>query len=47
MWALWLACALQAQDGGLIEWKKGDPNAALLAAKDQRRPILLYFTSFG
>jgi hypothetical protein len=47
MWALWLACAFPAQDAGLIEWKKGEPNAALLAAKERKRPVLLYFTTFG
>ena len=47
MASLWLACALLAQDGGKLDWKGGDPREAMLDARDQKKPILLYFTSDG
>lgn len=45
--ALLLACAVSPQDGPRIDWKCGDPLQAMLAARDQKRPMLLYFTSDG
>ena len=46
---LGLASAAAAQDGGKLAWmgKTGDPKTAILDAKDQNRPIMLFFTSFG
>ena len=44
-----LASAAAAQDGGKLTWmgKTGDPKSAILDAKDQNRPVMLFFTSFG
>lgn len=46
---LGLATAAVAQDGGKLNWmgKTGDPKTAMLDARDQNRPILLFFTSDG
>jgi hypothetical protein len=46
---LGLASAAAAQDGGKMPWmdKSGDPKTHMLDAKDQNRPILLFFTSDG
>ena len=43
---LGLVCAL-AQDGGKLDWGGGDPRKAMQAAREAKRPILLYFTSRG
>ena len=46
---LGLATAAVAQDGGMLNWmgKTGDPGTAMLDARDQNRPIMLFFTSDG
>ena len=46
---LGLAAAAAAQDGGTMPWmnKSGDPKTHMLDARDQNRPILLFFTSDG
>jgi hypothetical protein len=46
---LGLASAAFAQDGGKLTWmgKTGDPKTAMLDARDQGRPIMLFFTSEG
>jgi len=46
---LGLAGAAAAQDGGKLTWmgKTGDPKTAILDAKDQNRPIMLFFSSPG
>jgi len=46
---LGLAGAAAAQDGGKLTWmgKTGDPRTAILDAKDQNRPIMLFFSSPG
>ena len=37
------------QDGGKLQWmgKSGDPKTAMLDARDQNRPIMLFFSSEG
>jgi len=44
-----LGYAAIAQDGGKLNWKGkgGDPQTAMLDARDQGKPILLFFTSEG
>lgn len=44
-----LAAPASAQDGGKLNWmgKTGDPKTAMLDARDQNRPIMLFFTSEG
>jgi len=46
---LGLASTAFAQDGGKLSWmgKTGDPKTAMLDARDQNRPIMLFFTSDG
>ena len=46
---LGLAATAVAQDGGKLNWmgKSGDAKTAMLDAKDQNRPIMLFFTSDG
>ena len=46
---LGLAASASAQDGGKLNWmgKTGDPKTAMLDARDQNRPIMLFFTSEG
>jgi len=46
---LGLATAAVAQDGGKLDWmgKTSDTKTAMLDARDQNRPILLFFTSDG
>ena len=47
--ALGLCSAASAQDGGKLPWKgkTDDPKAAMAEAKQQGRPMLLFFTSEG
>ena len=47
--ALGLCSAAAAQDGGKLPWKgkTDDPKAAMAEAKQQGRPMLLFFTSEG
>jgi thiol-disulfide isomerase/thioredoxin len=46
---LGIAATAVAQDGGKLTWmgKEGDPKTAMLDARDQNRPIMLFFTSQG
>ncbi len=46
---LGLAAGASAQDGGKIAWKgkTDDPKAAMVDAKRQQRPMMLFFTSVG
>ena len=45
---LGLTSAAAAQDGGKLNWKgHSDPKSAMLDARDQGKPIMLYFTSAG
>ena len=46
---LGMAATAVAQDGGKLSWmgKDGDPKTAMLDARDQNRPIMLFFTSEG
>ena len=45
---LGLAAAAAAEDGGKLVWKgRNDPKTAMLDARDQNKPILLYFMSVG
>lgn len=45
---LGLASAAAAQDGGKLNWKgHRDPKSAMLDARDQGKPMMLFFTSEG
>lgn len=44
---LLLAVATPAQSKGSLAWKEGEPRQAMRDAREQKRPILLYFTSDG
>jgi len=44
---LLLALAAPAQSRGRLAWKEGEPRQAMRDAREQKRPILLYFTSDG
>lgn len=46
---LGLAASAAAQDGGKLSWmgKTSDPKTAMLDARDQNRPIMLFFSSDG
>jgi len=46
---LGLAGSASAQDGGKLAWKgkSDDPRLAMVDAKRQSRPMMLFFTSVG